>query len=273
MPGAVQDARNIHTYLTTVLHVPYSHIRVCDDNSSTTRKSILEALAHHLLDNGNIAKDNTVIVFFAGQGSSYDARQFWRDGVGSIEALCPSDRDPHNPESPPDISHRELFLLLEDIGKETASSIVLILDCCYSAGMHRRDLSTELTVRAAGPNRNSGVQKMLEAAIGNLHGRHSDYSSALLLDWVPRLDFVMLAACHEQEKAFGGPNGGLFTSALITKLKGIGDSLTYRGLIASIGPLPSRNEPRQTPVASGTQIDDIVFNPPRSRRDRALSPF
>ena len=258
----------MHMYLTTVLHVPHSHIRVCDDGPSTTRSSILQALAYHLLDNSNIAKDNTIIVFFAGHGSSYHARQFWRDGVGSIEALCPSDRDPHNPESPPDISDRELLLFLGDISNKTASSIVLILDCCYSAGM-QRDLTTELTVRAGEPDRTNGVQRMFEAANSNPH-RHSDYSSALLLDWVPRLNFVLLAACHEHEKAFGGPNGGLFTSALITKLKGIGDSLTYRDLIASIGPLPSRIEPRQTPVASGTpgQIDDVVFNP--SRRERTL---
>jgi hypothetical protein len=89
--GAVNDARAFEKYLLD-LDVPPTNI-VLIENEKATRSAILSAFKTHLLDNTNIPDhgDTTMILFFAGHGSRFEAPGDFIAPDRRVEAICPVD--------------------------------------------------------------------------------------------------------------------------------------------------------------------------------------
>ncbi|TFY75693.1 hypothetical protein EWM64_g8318 [Hericium alpestre] len=105
--GCVPDALAMHTYLTHDLCVPPDHICLLTQSEGDqppvwawpTRQNILSALYMHLRDNPRIRTGDHMLIYFSGHGSAYYASDAFASPaarVGSIEALCPSDRGTHS---------------------------------------------------------------------------------------------------------------------------------------------------------------------------------
>ncbi|KAF8169312.1 peptidase C14, caspase domain-containing protein [Mycena galopus ATCC 62051] len=138
--GCVNDARLIVGYLTGGLGVPEDHILLLSSESETdklpTRARILSALYEHLRDNPLIQKGDNLLFHFSGHGSSYEREL----GRLRTEALCPCDRTPgdqHSTDFVPDISDRELNIILSEICRKKGPNLTVILDCCFSGGATR----------------------------------------------------------------------------------------------------------------------------------------
>ncbi|PVF99186.1 hypothetical protein CPB86DRAFT_783981 [Serendipita vermifera] len=267
LEGAVRDTRNMEEYLLRYLNIPTGNIRLLIDHDAT-RDNILEAISQHLTNNVNLQPGDPIIVYYAGHGSSYEAREAWDNGIGSIEALCPIDRgdvDPYG-DMVLDISDREIFFMLKDLRSEKGNNITFILDCCHASGISRGEQKkiSGAKIRAA-MRLPSLAEEMLKKALDNPY-RRSDYSSAMDVDWKADMENIaMLAACHDYESAWeitvDGISYGAFTTALLKTLKTRPlDETTYSQVIQDIGHLPSAKVPRQHPLAIGGRIQNSPFS-------------
>ncbi|KAK0227333.1 caspase domain-containing protein, partial [Armillaria nabsnona] len=132
--GCVNDVEKMEEFLTKDLGVPEGHIQCLLTVTTPTRKNIIDTLLG-LSTNLQIRQGDNIIIYFAGHGSSYDLSGFYKaddiSAVGSIEALCPVDRRTASATDLciPDISDRELNIILAEISREKGNHITLILDC------------------------------------------------------------------------------------------------------------------------------------------------
>ncbi|TFY78218.1 hypothetical protein EWM64_g5791 [Hericium alpestre] len=133
LKGCVTDALAMHAYLTQDIRVPADHICLLTQSPSDlppvwawpTRQNILSALYTHLRDNPHIRAGDNILIYFSGHGSAYYASDAFSSPaarVGSIEALCPSDRgtvfSPDRPDPEDivsDISDREINVFLGEL--------------------------------------------------------------------------------------------------------------------------------------------------------------
>ncbi|PBK70876.1 hypothetical protein ARMSODRAFT_1017652 [Armillaria solidipes] len=122
-------------FLMTGLHVPSDRIQLllgshgpatCLDHTferilKPTRTQIVESLSS-LANNGAIDSGDQIMVFYSGHGTSYRCNDDFTTtkiaSTGSIQAICPLDRD--SAISPPpikirDISGREISVILSEI--------------------------------------------------------------------------------------------------------------------------------------------------------------
>ncbi|KAJ7899323.1 hypothetical protein B0H13DRAFT_2664347 [Mycena leptocephala] len=137
--GAVNDARDFENYLLD-LGVPRSNILRLE-NENATRSAILSTFRTHLLNNTNIPDhgDTTMILFFAGHGSSFEAPSDLIAPNGRVEAMCPVDERTKNEtgEDVHAIPDYVLVRLLSELADKKGNNITVILDCCHSSGMER----------------------------------------------------------------------------------------------------------------------------------------
>ncbi|KAK0452853.1 peptidase C14, caspase domain-containing protein, partial [Desarmillaria tabescens] len=143
--GCVSDAREMAKYLIGDLGVPEDHIQYLlgNDSSIPTRDNIIKTLLGLSTDD-RIRKGDNIIIYFAGKGSIYLNRDYFPKGTlewyGSNIALCPVDRTtPHDNGVGviPDISDREINIILSEIAGTKGCHITVILDCCHSSGATR----------------------------------------------------------------------------------------------------------------------------------------
>ncbi|KAK0452744.1 uncharacterized protein EV420DRAFT_1558223 [Desarmillaria tabescens] len=258
-------------FLTEHLGVPKIRVRRLigtqantfpDDPSIPSRVNIIRTLLS-VMTNPQIEYGDNIIVYYSGHGSHYSCSEYFQSrdtdsddeessaaGSGSIEALCPMDRNTldTNGIPVPDISDREINTILFQISRIKGHRITLILDCCHSGGM-TRDLP-EPGVRTVSPL--ASLEEMLLAADETLK-HFPNYRSVLAEDWLPDMNsHVVLAACREYEfaKEQRGKVGfnGIFTQDLVRTLKSghLGEGSTYVDLAQS---LPRSRH--QTPVVAG----------------------
>ncbi|PBK94616.1 hypothetical protein ARMGADRAFT_59608 [Armillaria gallica] len=108
--GCVSDAELMEKYLVEDLSVPQDRIqcllgpmgqKTADSSTSPTRANIIRTL-YSLIDNPDIMRGDNIVIYFAGNGTLYDAdaQEYYRDKVPpevsiasmrSIKALCPMD--------------------------------------------------------------------------------------------------------------------------------------------------------------------------------------
>jgi hypothetical protein len=207
----------------------------------------------------NIQIGDNIFVHFSGHGSSYDAKVFFSTGVssvGSIEAICPSDRTINR--DIPDISDRELNLVLSEVRDAKGGNITFVTDCCYSGGMVRANsIVDEVSNRGAAALPASGTQynkhkhssvrpppkthSLLKVA--EMHPRRKSLVLASSMDWQGDVSaFVHLAACQDFQEARevtqNGRKYGAFTWALVKVLRSAqSHGQTYTGIIRMIGRL------------------------------------
>ena len=213
-------------YLLEHLGVPKDRVRILHNAS---REVILDAL-YDLRDNVHIHFGDNILVHFSGHGSSYDAESIFESAVGPagfIEAICPSDRSADY--EIPDISDRELNLVLSEVRDAKGGNITFIADCCYSGGMMRANPTTDenFNRRSVTPIR-PGPMSMLKAAEGHPRRKSSVFASSD--SWNGDVSaFVQLAACQDFQQARevirDGRKYGAFTWALV---KGLGLGLRPR---------------------------------------------
>ncbi|KAK0443272.1 peptidase C14, caspase domain-containing protein, partial [Armillaria borealis] len=146
--GCVSDAKSVKKYLIEDLGVPKNRIQLLLgtsdgldlDATSPTRANLIKTL-YSLVDNPDIKRGDNIIVYFAGHGTRYAAKEHYRSEHRRepTEALCPMDRtDMDSTGSPiPDISDREINAIFTQISLTKGHTITLILDCCYS-GTHTK---------------------------------------------------------------------------------------------------------------------------------------
>ena len=228
----------IRDYLLDHLGVPSERVRLLHNAS---REAILNAL-YDLRDNTHIQFGDNIFVHFSGHGSSYDAESLFETGVsaaGSIEAICPSDRS--TSWEIPDISDRELNLIISEVRNAKGANITFITDCCYSGGMMRAtSIADERSNRSEMPIR-LGPMHMLKAAEG--HPRRKSSVLASSENWRGDVSaFVQLAACQDFQQARevtrDGRTYGAFTWALVKVLKSTKSrGATYTDVIRMIGRL------------------------------------
>ncbi len=136
-------------YLTEVLGAPRDHIQTLHGPKvHTSNVSTLPNCAniiHMLLSlagNPEIDTGDIIIIYYSGYGSCYQCSEYYLHedspsttvsivGAGSIEALCPMDRDilDENGVTIPDISNREFSSILSPISRSKRHQITVILDC------------------------------------------------------------------------------------------------------------------------------------------------
>ncbi|KAK0209633.1 peptidase C14, caspase domain-containing protein, partial [Armillaria fumosa] len=154
--GCVSDASLVKKFLTEDVGVPEHRIQCLlgfenpttdpGDPQTPSRTNIVNTL-RSLIDNPEIGQNDNIIVYYAGHGASYSCSEHFstaesrgcQTGSCPIQALCPIDRDTMDCDEHwiPDISHRELNVLLTQISLAKGHHITFITDCCYSSSFDR----------------------------------------------------------------------------------------------------------------------------------------
>ncbi|KAF9068241.1 hypothetical protein BDP27DRAFT_834274 [Rhodocollybia butyracea] len=254
-------ADQITTLISSTNDKPPQDIPSPPNTLRPTRENILNAL-YDLHDNPFIKSDDSIIIFYAGHGQSYSE---------SIDAISPVDRNTckSNSELIPDISDRELNVIIGEIAKK-CSNITLILDCSHAGGATRGNFSPSfgdmenLTPRTcfAIP---SAIPRMLEAA--DEEGRLSlDRTRTANPSFQANMNsHVLIAAAKDYEQAleFTDKNTkvtqGFFTSRLLSALRsplGQSPTTTYLDLIRSADLVM----PFQTAFVAGRKTDRLWFS-------------
>ncbi|KAK0476233.1 hypothetical protein EDD18DRAFT_1265720 [Armillaria luteobubalina] len=256
------------------LHGPQIHV----PNISTlpSRANIISMLLS-LAKNPDINTGDIIVIYYSGHGSSYPFSDYFTDedspgtnvsiaGAGSVEVLCPMDRDmlDENGIPIPDISDRELNSILTQVSRSKGHRITVILDSCNSGGATRG--VDEHEARRTSPLKRASLKEILVSA----HRTMKDfpgYRSVLEVDWNPDMDsHVVLAACREDELAKArratrddGTVGfnGIFTESLIGLLKSgtLREGSTYLDLIDALPKFPF-----QTAVVAGKRKNTRLWD-------------
>ncbi|KAJ7905979.1 caspase domain-containing protein [Mycena leptocephala] len=270
--GAVNDARAFKKYLLD-FNVPSSNI-ILLENENATRLAILSAFESHLLDNRNIPDhgDATMILFFAGHGSRFDAPGDLIAPDRRVEAICPVDERTTNDagEYIHAIPDYVLICLLSRLADKKGTNITVILDCCHSAGMER-DADRTCDARTA---RSDSCPIPLDLDSHFWKGKTETAQSHRM--W-SHSSHVVLAACLAGETARevlypDGTYHGRFTTHLVSLLRHPPLESTTCSELLNLIP---KKWSGQTPYCGGTRSNRLVFNgnyPAAGRRSVLLMP-
>ncbi|KAK0191756.1 hypothetical protein F5146DRAFT_613225 [Armillaria mellea] len=238
--GCVSDASLIKKFLIDDVGVPDRRIQcLLDLEGSNTgspftssRTNIINTL-RSLIDNPEIERNDNIIIYYAGHGASYTCSEHFsttesncQTGACPIQALCPIDRDTMDSDGHwiPDISHRELNVLLTQISLAKGHHITVITDCCYASSFDRQGQGSDV-IRTTRPTFHSDINDMLHAADQNLkYLPRYQSASVLSKDWRPDTSsHVFLTPCQDYQyaKETAGEDGvysGIMTRILLSVL-------------------------------------------------------
>ncbi|KAF8211806.1 caspase domain-containing protein [Mycena galopus ATCC 62051] len=256
LDGAMNDARAFHKFLMEDLRVPPRNI-VLLENTHATRAKILSTIESHLRDNPDIPDHGevTILLYFAGHGSSVAAPEDVIAPNGQIEVMCPVDDSTTNEagEEVHAIPDYVLNRLLGEIAEKKGHKIVVIMDCCHSGGMDRDIETTARSVTSAARSilldLDSNFWKGKDEAVPY---RRKSLSS-----------FALLAACGADEKAReiekpDGTHGGRFTTALIPLLQKA--PLEHTTFAELMGQQELKELGGQRPRCVGGRINQPILN-------------
>ncbi len=278
LQGCVFDAITMKKYFND-LGVPKHRIRLLlghldasmHDSLFPSRENIIKTL-HDIRDNPLIEKGDSIIVYFSGHGSHYFCSNYFYEiaggsaHLGSVEAICPADRDELDREGNliSDISDRELNTIISLIRDTKGDNITLILDCCHSGSVTRGMslLASPGNLRDLPPVSNRR-ESVLHSADTSLQKYWPGAPSVLAENWSPDMtSHVVLAACREFEFARevrrdDGNVAGIFTDALVTALRsGVSERSTY---VDFCNTLRIAMAPFQTPAVAGRKKDSLLW--------------
>ncbi|KAJ7905991.1 caspase domain-containing protein [Mycena leptocephala] len=259
LQGAVNDAKAFEKYLLN-LNVPPSNI-VLLENENATRSAILSAFRTHLLENTNITDhgEATMIFFFAGHGSRFDAPSDLIAPDRRVEAICPVDERTVNDagEYVHAIPDYVLVRLLSELADKKGNNITVILDCCHSGGMER-DVEGTRDARTAQSD-SCSIPLGLDSHFWK--GKNDTVQSYRM--WTESSSsYVLLAACRAGETArevqyLDGTYHGRFTTHLVSLLQQIPlKSATFAELLNLI----PKNWPGQKPYCGGARSNRLIFD-------------
>ncbi|KAJ7923554.1 caspase domain-containing protein [Mycena leptocephala] len=272
--GAVNDARAFEKYLLK-LNVPSSNIALLE-NEKATRSAILSAFRTHLLENTNIPDhgEATIIFFFAGHGSRFEAPSDLIAPDRKVEAICPVDERTVNNvgEYVHAIPDYVLVRLLSELADKKGNNITVILDCCHSGGMER-DVEGTRDARTA---RSDSYSIPLDIDSHFWKGKNDTVQSYRM--WTESSSsHVLLAACRAGETArevlyTDGTYHGRFTTHLVSLFQ---QTPLESATCAELLNLIPKKWPGQTPYCGGARSNRLIFNgnyPAAGRRSVLLTP-
>ncbi|KAK0443319.1 hypothetical protein EV421DRAFT_544368 [Armillaria borealis] len=202
-----------------------------------TRANIIQTLTI-LIYNSEIEHGDNIVIFFSGYGSVYSCEEYCGKGAGTIESLCPIDRTEEDSFPVPDISDREINIILRQIAHAKGHRITLILDCSHSGAVV--DDHPGLSGKNIPPMSRKSLTCMLDAA-DDTAKNFPEYQSVFAAEWRPDMtSHVILAACREHEiaKEERGETGlhGVFTESLVRTLRSgaANERPTYVDLVSSL---------------------------------------
>ncbi|KAI0766506.1 hypothetical protein BC629DRAFT_890682 [Irpex lacteus] len=212
LESCVDDAQCIRQWLSHDLHVPRNQIQLLT-NSQATKRAIEDAFMAHLVNNIDIDRDDAILIYFAGHGSSvHSPRGWYTDGMKDVEVLCPYDHDCKSLEGRvAGISDRSFHAMLRDLAEVKGNNITVILDCCFSAHTtvrERRHVRWTPTTKAVPDDLYKGLWRSA------LDGSNVDTVRGFARTSCDT--HVVLAAARSGASAFEGKGGGLFTRALLS---------------------------------------------------------
>ena len=125
LAGAVNDAQDMEDLLINDFKVPRTNVLFLH-NETATRQNILDSIQAHLLQNANIQRGDSMIIFFAGHGSRVLSPQEWFSSDGKIEVICPYDEETQdgNGETIPAIPDRTINNLTRRLAETKGNNIV-----------------------------------------------------------------------------------------------------------------------------------------------------
>ncbi|KAJ7906000.1 caspase domain-containing protein [Mycena leptocephala] len=272
--GAVNDARAVEKYILD-LDVPPSNI-VLLENENATRSAMLSAFRTHFLENTNIPDhgEATMIFFFAGHGSRFDAPSDLIAPGRRVEAICPVDERTENDagEYVHAIPDYVLVRLLSELADKKGNNITVILDCCHSGGMER-DVEGTRDARTA---RSDSYSIPLDIDSHFWKGKKDTVQSHRM--WTESSSsHVLLAACRAGETARevvypDGTYHGRFTTHLVSLLQ---QTPFKSATCAELLNLIPKKWPGQTPYCGGARSNRLIFTgnyPDVGRRSVLLTP-
>ncbi|PVF94195.1 hypothetical protein CPB86DRAFT_713713, partial [Serendipita vermifera] len=227
--GGIADTKAMQKYLEEDLAIPSSRIRTLHGEKAT-RNAIINEL-RELKSNRSIKPNDTILIYYAGQGDTAVVPEEWDQSSEESQLLVPYDGDTEvNNERIYSIPDRTICALLEDVAQHKGDNITLILDCCHIASLTRGIKFWDVRIRG----KRSGVKlpPTLDKDIWSSTRRRtipSGFSNTGLSS------HVVLTACGTNEVAEENAGGGVFTQALLKKLRELRSSeLTYSELIQHI---------------------------------------
>lgn len=255
LKGAVPDADAFAAYLSDDLRVPKDQITNLR-NGEATRVEIIKAFKA-LKTNPAINKDDPIVIFYAGHGSTIKAPIGWETDQKKIQALVPQDvgvKDASDKPIPP-IPDRTIAALLNDLAESKGDNITVIFDCCHSAsGTREEEDDPDRAPRVANLDNLLTLSATLDDDILG-----TDNRSSIIAKGFSHRDMrshVLLAACGSDELSYETNARGDYTTALLSVLKASGASkLTYKGCMHRFPSLPKQN-----PHCEGYHVNRFFFN-------------
>lgn len=254
LESCVDDAQCIRRWLTHDLHVPRGQVCLLA-NGQATKRSIEDNFMAHLVNNPEIDRDDAILIYFAGHGSSLPSPRGWySDGMKDVEVLCPYDHDSKSAEGRvAGISDRSFHAMLKDLAQAKGNNITVVLDCCFSAHTatrERRHVRWTPTTKATSDDLYKGLWRSTVAgsSVGDPVRGFARASSDT---------HIVLAASSPGASAFEGKGGGLFTRALLSVKDSVPlHNLTYGEFIY----LVEEGMEGHKPVLLGPHKDRALFD-------------
>jgi hypothetical protein len=237
LTGCVADADDIYDFLVKTMGVSPSDI-INLRNEQATRakiKSSLQALAK----NERIRNGDSIVIYFAGHGSTAKAPSGWSTDESSIQMFLPHDFDYTSTENDAQGFFDLTFAaLLSEIAKAKGDNITVIMDSCHSGSSTRSDDSD---VRVRGFDLPSGYipQPLVDEDI--LVEGHRGMVTAPGSEKTGLASHVLLAACSANGTARETGDRGIFTQALMSLLRDPAThvhNVTYLDIVDRLPDLP-----------------------------------
>ena len=268
LASCVDDALKMKRWLLNDLHVPRDHISMLLD-SKATKGAIEDAFMSHLVNNPSIQTGDSIIIYFAGHGSSAIAPDGWQNGRPlHVDILCPYDHGTRVRGSRiPGLTDWSMQAMINELSEAKGDNITLILDCSFSPVRSRSGTGTRINTRwapsatkltsddlYAGLWRGAGRKVSLSG-----HGFHQEAASS----------HVTILACNQGEGAAEDKEGGRFTMAFL-KAK---DTKSFHEISYSrlLGDLDIHGG-EQHPVCVGKNKNRILFNGTPFKPDNCYVP-
>src|SRR6266404_4228681 len=148
LSSCVDDAFKMRRWLMNDLHVPRDHIYMLTD-SKATKSAIEDAFMSHLVNNPSIMTGDSIIIYFAGHGSSSIAPERWHNGNPfHVEMLCPYDQGIRvRGGRVAGLTDWSVYAMIDELSEAKGDNITLILDCCFSPARNRSRVSVRPNTR------------------------------------------------------------------------------------------------------------------------------
>jgi hypothetical protein len=256
LSSCVDDALKMKNWLMNDLRVPHNHICMLID-SKATKGVIEDAFMSHLVNNPSIQTGDSIIIYFAGHGSSAIAPDGWQNGNPlHAEMLCPYDHGTRiRGGRVAGLTDWSVYAMLSELREAKGDNITLILDCCFSPARNRSRVNARLNTRWTPSRANltsddlyAGLWRGALARNLSLDG-HGFYEKAIS-------SHVTILACGQGERAVEDKEGGRFTMAFLeAKDTRPFHRISYDQLLGSF----AIRGGDQRPITLGKNRDRILF--------------